>query len=46
MAKRKSKYIRIKNKIVKGIKDGSIKGKLPGERVLAKKVWCIIYDCT
>ena len=37
MANRTPKYIRIKNKIVKGIKDGSIKHKLPGERVLAKK---------
>lgn len=37
MVKRTPKYIRIKNKIVDGIKKGKIKGKLPGERVLAKK---------
>jgi len=36
MDKKVPKYILIKNKIKEGIKSGSINGKLPGERVLAK----------
>jgi LacI family transcriptional regulator, repressor for deo operon, udp, cdd, tsx, nupC, and nupG len=31
------KYVQIKNRIKEGIRDGSIKGKLPGERQLVKE---------
>lgn len=36
MMKKIPKYIQVKNRIKAGIKDGSITGKLSGERVLAK----------
>ena len=36
MEKKIPKYVVVKNKIKKGIKDGSFSGKLSGERILAK----------
>lgn len=38
MVKKLPKYIQVKNRIKEGIKNGSITGKLPGERVLAKEL--------